>query len=32
LTTDSMNLSRNLVFRLIKEGILLLSFSSHIEN
>ena len=32
LWTDSMNLSKNLVLRVINDGTLLLSFSSHIEN
>jgi hypothetical protein len=32
LLTASVNLSRNLVLRVIKDGTLLLSFSSHIEN
>ncbi len=32
LLTDSVNLSKNLVLRVKKDGTVLLSFSTHIEN
>jgi hypothetical protein len=32
LRTDSLNFSRKRVFKVLKDGSLLLSFSSHIEN